>query len=220
MLVARKKYARVKNVMEILEDKSSYYGSPGLASFDEHDEYDYFIQNAYREYIDKKNLKFELETRDYKLQIMELMALQSQINPHFLSNTLETIKWESIGLTKSENEVSNMLECLSDILRVALSSPSEKITLGTEIEIAQSYTKIIEYRYQAVAVVWACNQDCFDIQVPKLIIQPLLENSVYHGIKERNSDGKIKVSEYQGHRQRYRHQKKQACSHSVSNYKF
>lgn len=197
LIVTKRRYSRIQYAVSILEDKSSYlYDDFQFGAVKDYDEYEYFIENAYKEYIDKKNLEFQLKTRDYKLQIMELMALQSQINPHFLYNTLETIKWESIGLTKSENDVSFMLECLSDILRIALSNPYEKITLGEEISIAQSYTRIIEYRYKIVTFIWECDDCSSDIEVPKLIIQPLLENSIYHGIKEKNSPGKIKVKIY------------------------
>lgn len=191
LIVSRRKYQRAIGVIWAFDHRR-----PGAIPLSERktDEYDYFIQNMFNEYIERTNLEMTVSEQKYQLRIMEILALQSQINPHFLFNTLEVIKWESIGLTHSENVVSQMLEDLADILRYALSEPDEFVTLKEEILISQSYVKILQYRYvEKFDVQWIYDEDILNLFVPKLIFQPLIENSVYHGIKESPDFCRIRI---------------------------
>lgn len=191
LIVSRRKYQHAISAIWAFEHRQ-----PGIIPFSgkRMDEYEYFIQNMFNEYIERTNLEMTVSEQKYQLRIMEILALQSQINPHFLFNTLEVIKWESIGLTHSENVVSQMLEDLADILRYALSEPDEFVTLKEEILISKSYVKILQYRYvEKFDVQWIYNEDILGLFVPKLIFQPLIENSVYHGIKEKPGFCKIRI---------------------------
>lgn len=192
LLLSNKKYLRIRRVIQILDSKKLPSQIKLRSPFS--DEYDYFLENAFQEYTQKTLLETQLEKNEYQLKIMELLALQSQINPHFLFNTLETIKWESIGLTRSENEVSSMLETLSDIVKYSLCHPRETVTLQEEIEASKSYVRILQYRYvDKFDVIWKYDPVILDYNVPKLIFQPLIENSIYHGIKEKEGFGRLRI---------------------------
>lgn len=132
--------------------------------------------------------------RRYKLQASQLMALQSQINPHFLFNTLETLNWETIALTGRPNQVTRIIDNLSEILRYSLTDPEESVTLDTEISSLEHYLQIQKYRYEdKFDVVLDYDSAVLHWKVMKLMLQPIVENSIYHGIKEKEGPGRIKI---------------------------
>ena len=122
----------------------------------------------------------------------EFRALQSQINPHFLYNTLDTLQWKA--LEYSAFEVADLVNSLSRFFRISLSGGSEYIPIEDEIEHARTYLEIqkvrykdkIQYNFQTGTNL---NQEC----VPKLIIQPLVENAIYHGLKPKKQGGSIDI---------------------------
>lgn len=156
--------------------------------------YGYIVQNILKTFINQSFLKAQLEARKYKLRSAQLMALQTQINPHFLFNTLETINWKVYQFTKKPNEVNEMLEYLSELLRYSLESPEEEVTLREEIENTKRYVYLQKIRYkEKFAVIWDYRESVLEVKVPKLILQPLIENAIYHGIKSSPDKGLIKI---------------------------
>ncbi len=191
--ITRKNYSQVKRILLILESAESGYPLPSFPDRIK-DEYGYIIHNILKTFIEQSYLKTQLSERKYKLKMMELLALQSQINPHFLFNTLATISWETIIHLGESNYINRMIENLSDILRYSLESPSETVTLKKEIENTKSYIEIQKYRYgDKFDVIWECDTYTEDIEVTKLLMQPLVENSIYHGAKEKETKSKIKI---------------------------
>jgi two-component system sensor histidine kinase YesM len=126
---------------------------------------------------------------------MEMLALQSQINPHFLYNTLEIIYWKTVAISGKPNEASTMIEHSGDILKYALSSPQHKmVILQKELQHTQIYVEIQKIRYKdKFEVIWDVKGNLQRYFVPKLLLQPLIENSIYHGIKEKPGKCCIKV---------------------------
>ncbi|MEW8972738.1 MAG: sensor histidine kinase [Tissierellaceae bacterium] len=123
----------------------------------------------------------------------ELRALQSQINPHFLYNTLDTIQWKSLDYNAFE--VADMINALSKFFRISLSDGREFITIADEIEHVRNYLKIQEVRYHdKMDYTINVDNDIDQYLVPKMIIQPLVENSIYHGLKPRRERGNIIVN--------------------------
>ncbi len=125
----------------------------------------------------------------------ELDALQSQINPHFLYNTLDSIMW-MVEAEKYEDAIS-MVQALSRLFRISLSKGKNIITIGEELQHAQNYVDIQKYRYKNKFVSY------FDIEegiekykTIKLIIQPLIENAIYYGMEYMDGDGEIHVRAY------------------------
>jgi len=122
---------------------------------------------------------------------LELTALQHQINPHFLYNTLDSIIW--MAEAKDENVVP-MTEALAKLFRISLSKGREIIPLRDEIEHAASYLFIQSMRYlNKFTYRIDVPQDLMGCSVVKLILQPLVENSIYHGIKNKPGKGFIEI---------------------------
>ncbi|MBR5649094.1 sensor histidine kinase [Pseudobutyrivibrio sp.] len=122
----------------------------------------------------------------------ELELLQAQINPHFLYNTLDTIIW-LIEADKKEDSIQ-MVSALSDFFRFCLSRGKDIITLEEEEKHVLSYLAIQKVRYQdRMDYEVIIPKDLYDYSIPKLTLQPLVENSIYHGIKLQREKGSIRV---------------------------
>lgn len=122
----------------------------------------------------------------------ELRILQQQIKPHFLYNTLDTILW--MADEKLYDQISEVVTALTNLFRVALSQGREVIRLREEIEHVRSYLTIQKIRYEEkFDFAIDCPPEILDLRVQKLILQPLVENAIYHGIKEKRGAGSITV---------------------------
>jgi len=123
----------------------------------------------------------------------ELKALQAQINPHFLYNTLNTITWQAAD--KGLDDISLMAGSLGRFFRLSLSKGVEIISLADETEHVRCYLNIQQIRYQDKLKYTIGIPGWMDeYRVLKLILQPLVENSIYHGIKEKRQVGEIRVT--------------------------
>ncbi|MCR8635063.1 sensor histidine kinase [Paenibacillus radicis (ex Xue et al. 2023)] len=187
------RYKQISNIIHIID--SAENGSPLPALPDRvKDEYGYIIQNILKTFIEQSFLKIQLSERRYKLQVAQLTALQAQINPHFLFNTLETLNWETIALTGRPNQVTKIIDNLSEILRYSLTNPEELVSLNTEIKNLKSYIEIQKYRYEdKFDIIWDYDPKIIGYRVMKLLFQPFIENSIYHGIKEKEENCYIKI---------------------------
>ncbi|WP_339192391.1 sensor histidine kinase [Paenibacillus sp. FSL E2-0230] len=135
-------------------------------------------------------------TRDvyaYQIQgkVMELQALQSQINPHFLYNTLQSVK--ALAVTGRNADISKMVTLMGGILRYAINNVQETVTVEQELQHSDTYMKIQKFRYpdQFLYEVY-CEKGLERTKMPKLILQPLIENAILHGF-EGGMKGKISV---------------------------
>ncbi len=123
----------------------------------------------------------------------ELELLQAQINPHFLYNTLDSIA--ILAESQREEDVVNMVTSLSTFFRNSLNKGEDIISLAAERTQVASYLEIQQIRYSDI-LQYEINipEEMLDCRVPKLILQPLVENALYHGIKNRRGMGKITVT--------------------------
>lgn len=128
-----------------------------------------------------------------KMRHAELRLLQEQINPHFLYNTLDTIVW-LIESGKSE-EAINVVMSLSEFFRLVLSHGKELITIREEEQHIRSYLDIQQIRYRDILEYEIdIDDEVYDYVIQKMTLQPLVENSLYHGIKYKRAKGNIKVT--------------------------
>jgi signal transduction histidine kinase len=121
----------------------------------------------------------------------ELSRLRANLEPHFLLNTLNAIA----GLvTEDPKEARRLLAALGDLLRDALTADSEVQTLGAQMRWLQRYGEILEARHRGeISFEWDIAQGLDDVELPRLLIQPLVENAVTHGALKRDSRGHIRV---------------------------
>lgn len=126
------------------------------------------------------------------LKKAELRTLQAQINPHFLYNTLDTIIW--MAEAHKTAEVIEIVRALSSFFRIALSKGQDWITIHQEIEHVRSYLTIQKMRYRDILdYKIEVDDDILDGTILKLTLQPLVENALYHGIKNKRNGGTITV---------------------------
>ena len=123
----------------------------------------------------------------------ELRLLQEQINPHFLYNTLDAIIWMTEA---GENQKAiQVIQELSSFFRISLSKGQREITVGNEREHIKNYLEIQRYRYQDILDYSIdFEEDILDYHIQKLTLQPIVENALYHGIKNKRGGGKITVT--------------------------
>jgi two-component system sensor histidine kinase YesM len=191
--VSRKNYNNLVTILLTIDNAERGQPIPEL-TVKITDEYSFILQNMIKTFIEQSYLKIQLSEKRYRLQAMEMMALQSNINPHFLANTLRTIFWKSMGLTGGHNEVSKMIDYLSEVVQYSISNANKTVTLEEEIFNTNNYIEILNIRYKdKFRMIWQYDEAIIRYKVVKLLFQPLIENSIYHGIKESDRFGYIKI---------------------------
>ena len=140
-----------------------------------------------------QKLMEEVRQEEISLRKTELKALQAQINPHFLYNTLDNIVWLIEG--NEPDEAVEMVVTLSEFFRLVLSKGKEFITIRQEEQHISSYLQIQGKRYHDILDYHIyIDPGIYEYQIPKLTLQPLVENALYHGIKYKRSRGMIEIT--------------------------
>jgi two-component system, LytTR family, sensor kinase len=136
-----------------------------------------------------------VQERDEQLARAELQHLKSQLHPHFLFNALNTVS----SLIRTDPETATqMVAQLSTLLRHALQRAStQEVSLKEELTILAAYVEIEQLRFEdRLAVVWKVAPDAMGAQVPHLLLQPLVENAIRHGIAPRSAPGTVEIAVY------------------------
>lgn len=140
-----------------------------------------------------KELMQELETKQSKLRQFELDALTSQINPHFLYNTLDTIVW--LAEFRDNDKIIALTKSLATFFRLSLNSGRAIVSLGDEIEHVKQYLFIQKERYgDKLTYSFDVDECVLEYMVPKIILQPIVENALYHGIRSMDGIGHISIT--------------------------
>lgn len=152
------------------------------------------LSASFRELVLKmQQLMKTVREEEVNLRKTELRALQAQINPHFLYNTLDSISWMC---EQGKNaEAVQMVNALARLFRISISRGHELIPIRSELMHAESYLEIQAYRYKN-QFTWSIDADeqCLDYLCHKITLQPIIENAIYHGINGLVDDGEIKVT--------------------------
>lgn len=139
-----------------------------------------------------KNLVNLVQIEEKSKRKAEISVLQAQIKPHFLYNTLDTIHW--MAKEHKATDIVEIISSLTNLLRIGLNSGNESIKLKDEIKHVESYLMIQKVRYEdKLNYKIEVDDDILDYTVIKLILQPLVENAIYHGIKEKRGKGDITI---------------------------
>ncbi|SFJ49285.1 two-component system, sensor histidine kinase YesM [Paenibacillus sp. UNC496MF] len=134
--------------------------------------------------------KYQSEIKEKEAQ---LQLLYQQINPHLLYNTLESIYWKSS--LEGNSESAEMIKELSKLMKISLSRGRELIALAEETEHARAYVSLQTMRYEyGFAVVWRVPEELHDNLIPKITLQPLIENAIIHGVRRMGEDGEIRIA--------------------------
>lgn len=131
--------------------------------------------------IQIQSLMEKVRQEEITLRKTELNALQSQINPHFLYNTLDSIAW--MCEEHRSEEAVEMVSSLAKLFRISISRGHELITLDNELKHAESYLKIQKYRYKSqFSYYFNIDEECLSYLCNKITLQPIIENAIYHGL--------------------------------------
>ncbi len=149
------------------------------------------VEQMTHKIVENQTLLYEAKLTE---QNAELLALQSQINPHFLYNTLETINWMAFDLTKSDNKVSKAVNSLAQLFRNNVYLGDYIIPIEQEIANTKNYLDILKLRYvDLFDVIWEVDESIMQYSIIKICLQPIIENAVYHGLKPKGANGVIKI---------------------------
>jgi two-component system sensor histidine kinase YesM len=139
-----------------------------------------------------KQLLTEIDVEHQRMRQAELSALQSQINPHFLYNTLDSINWMAINIRAYD--ISKMVSDLGQLFRLSLNKGKDMTLIKNEIEHLRCYMRIQAYRYNnKFTFIEQYDPEIFQYQTVKLILQPLVENCLIHGFCKTKGEGEIKI---------------------------
>lgn len=152
------------------------------------------LGNSFNNMIGKMNEVVDKLVEEERIKKeLELETLHAQINPHFLYNTLNTIKW--MAKIQGDKSVSNAVTSLIKLLRVSINLGKEMITLEDEIDYVKNYIKIQNLRFnEKVNIIYNIHEDCLNCSIPKLILQPIVENSLIYGIREDEEEEPLEIS--------------------------
>ena len=143
--------------------------------------------------IQIQQLMEQVREEEISLRKTELKALQAQINPHFLYNTLDSIAW--MCEEERSSEAVEMVNALARLFRISISRGKELIPLEKEVEHAQSYLKIQNYRYRnQFTYDFHIEEDCLKYLCNKITLQPIIENAIYHGLDRMVDEGHIDIT--------------------------
>ena len=192
ILVTRRNYRPVRYMIQLID----MYRQKGVIEENvkySSDEYGYIIYNLIQTFIDKQEADQKLAAEKLLRKESSLLALQSQINPHFLYNTLDAINWESIDQLGIGNSISKMLLCLSSNLRYITRKTDRFVTLQEELDNLQQYIALHELSTSNnISFEIDADEHLLDRSVPVLLLQPLVENAVNHGLSN-TQDGLVQI---------------------------
>ena len=172
---------RLYNMVDLIDAASRRQPLPKIQN-PRNDIYGYIMTNIVSTFLKNDYLHMLLEEKKLQSISLELAALQYQINPHFLSNTLQIIDFEVLRQNGKPCHANQMIEQLSDFLQYSLRSSRKEVPLQEEIEATKLYISLMQERFQdKVRVEWDIQPECQGLLVPRLIFQPLIENSIRHG---------------------------------------
>lgn len=190
---AKESFDRIEYMIDVFQDAElgNYPTEPKQVV---KNEYDVVLNNIIYLFLHNMQLNASLQQKQQEQEVAELTALQLQINPHFLFNVLQNVEFEVKKLGKGADSACRMLDDLSDILQYALKNPLETITLEQEIGYLKKYVSIQQKRFgDHFIVYYEIDEDLKSFPVFRLMLQPLVENSILHGVRHSPRQGYIKV---------------------------
>lgn len=152
------------------------------------------LAEGFNSMMDEMNkLMQQVKTEQHQMEQIRFNALYSQIKPHFLYNTLECIHWQAVA--SGNKEISTMVKALAQYYRICLSRGKEIIPLKQELDHIRSYLIIQNMRYDnIIELVIQVPEKFYELKVPKMILQPLVENAIYHGIRvKEGKQGMVRI---------------------------
>ena len=180
----RDNFRQIQHVIDVFANAEHGIYPSDTRVTDIDNEYDLIMNNVISVFLNTTFLNSQLHTA-------ELEALQLQINPHFMINTLQTVNFELYKLTDRPTALSNILNNLSDILNYSLRQDDSPVTLGDELTYIRKYIEIQKYRFPDSFIYYEdVDETTESLPFRRLLLQPLIENSISHGLRDLELDRK------------------------------
>lgn len=196
-------YNPIQQTMRVLKDVSMLTEWDKKEQVDEMERIQRSILSAKQE---KDNLNEQIQERIISLHNAQICALQTQINPHFLYNTLESIGNAAALLVKGDNKVTEMIYALALLMRISLASENYLVPLEEELKHVELYVKLVDFRFRGrIRMHMEIPKELKQEKIVKLTLQPLIENAIEHGLARKRSQGDIWVKAEKIGNQNYIH---------------
>lgn len=190
--ISHKLYMPFREILALLRENGELVEEN---SFGSRNELEYIIYAIKQKRYFNEDAGQEMAKRLELLKKAQSVALQSQINPHFINNTLETISFMAIAQLGRENEVSKMVKALANMLRTSLGTVEALVPVSDEIRHCEQYLSIQNIRYQnKFQTFWHVDPRVHDCHIIRITLQPIVENAIYHGIKHLSKPGRLNIS--------------------------
>lgn len=182
-------YKPIQHTMRVLNDVSMLTEWDKKEQVNEIERIQRSILSAKKE---KDNLNEQIQERIISLHNAQICALQTQINPHFLYNTLEAIGNAAALLMKGDNKVTDMIYSLGLLMRISLSGENYLVPLKEELEHVELYVKLVDFRFRGrIRMHMEIPKELENEMIVKLTLQPLIENAIQHGLAHKRSQADI-----------------------------
>lgn len=203
-ITTKRNFSHLDEMIQIFSNAERDIYIPIKNSSAARDEYDVIMRNIIYLFLQKLRVDKELETKKEEERMAEITALQAQINPHFLFNTLQTLQLKIGEIEGSHGEIAQTAEQLGDILKYALGNPKQRVSLREEVQYLKRYVNIQKVRFgDKFILYYEIDDDLWDFQVFRLLLQPIVENSILHGVRDREK-GYIKIKIHHSHTNAYK----------------
>ena len=186
-------YRPMRKIINVIKNPQLHWNEKEASK--ESNELLFITSNILADRSANQEISEELEDRIQALRKAQFRALQFQIDPHFLYNTLETIKWSAVEEMGLSNKTSKMLTKLARLYRKGLENDDVIISLKEELELLKLYIEIVRIRFSdSISFHWDIDESLYDCSVIKMCLQPIVENAIQHGLRPQNYMGNITVS--------------------------
>ena len=186
ILIAKYTYKPVRQLMELVSEYSS-------SSLENIDEITYIKESISNIYSDNSELKDTVNEQIKALQQQQLIALQTQISPHFLLNSLDAISWLSIDKYGEDNTVFESIQYIRSILKQCINITNVFSGISEELNLTKNCIALLQLKYNCkVACEINIPPELLNVQIMRFSLQPIIENSVKHGLSN-SRDGKITI---------------------------
>lgn len=173
--------------------RSNNYDDQDIKNFNPDDEVGQIGVRFLNMQKENKQLNDQIIHAILKRKEAEIQTLQAQINPHFLYNTLDSISW--LAIAHKQFQISEIVSYLGSFFRLSLSKGKNVLTIRDELEHVMAYVQVQKFRYRDLFdLVLEVEEEIQDFYTPKLLLQPVVENALYHGIKLKGTPGTIMIT--------------------------
>lgn len=191
LFIAAKSFGFVARIISIIES----YNTKNTVRSDNFNETDYILSNIVSTIEMNEEMQHKLIEQFNEMRRAQTVALQAQISPHFIRNTLEMINVKAFEISHGENEVSQMLSQFSSLLDSFINSSNYIVSFASEIKYIRMYNEIMTMRFDnRIKFFYSFPEELEQYRVIKLSLQPIVENAITHGLKSNRYRGNVWIS--------------------------